>query len=249
MSSIAVEVRESAGKGVARKLRAAGRIPAVLYGQGKDPVALVLEPQVLESLLQSEGHNALFDLEGAGSVAGRTVLVKALQRHPVRGDLMHADLFEINASQRITVSVSIHLVGTPIGVSLEGGLVEHTLRELELDCLPRSIPDSLTLEIGELNMGDTLHVSDVPLPEGVEIKTQLELAVISVVAPKEEEEPEVETELGEGEEGEEGAEGEVVEGAEGEGTPEKASDAPDSDADGGAGEGKGKGKGKSKGKG
>ena len=225
MSSIAVEVRENAGKGVARKLRAAGQIPAVLYGQGKDPVALVLEPQVLERLLHSEGQNALFDLEGAPPVAGRTVLVKALQRHPVRGDLMHADLFEINVSQRITVSVSIHLVGTPVGVRLEGGLVEHTLRELELDCLPRSIPDSLTLEIGELNLGETLHVSDVPLPEGVEIKTHPELAVVSVVAPKAEEEPVVETELGEGEEGEmvEGAEG--AEG-EGEGTPAEGGGAP-----------------------
>jgi large subunit ribosomal protein L25 len=208
VSTISVEVRDASGKGVARKLRAAGRIPAVLYGQGRAPVALALEPRGLERLLHSEGHNALFDLDGAEPVKGRTVLVKALQRHPVRGELMHADLYEIDVSKTITVSVGIHLVGTPVGVSLDGGLVEHTLREVELDCLPGSIPDFLDLDVGELQLGETLHVSDLRLPDGVEMKTQTELAVVSVVAPRVEEEPIVE-ELPEGEEG-------VVAAAEGE---------------------------------
>lgn len=216
MSTIPVEVREHAGKGVARKLRAVGRIPAVLYGQGHDPVSLTLEPRALERLLRSEGHNALFELEGGDAVEGRTVLVKATQRHPVRGELMHADLFEIDVQKMITVSVAIHLVGTPVGVSLDEGLVEHTLREVELDCLPRAIPDSIDLEISELHLGETLHVSDLPLLEGVEMKTQTELAVVSVVAPKAEEEPVVEEPV----EGEELPEGEVdadgaAEGADG----------------------------------
>ncbi|MEE2663109.1 MAG: 50S ribosomal protein L25 [Myxococcota bacterium] len=207
MSIIAVEIREHAGKGVARKLRAAGRIPAVLYGQGRAPVSLTLEPTVLERLLHSEGHNTLFELEGGSAVEGRTVLVKAMQRHPVRGELIHADLYEVDIQKKITVSVSVHLVGTPIGVSLDGGLVEHTLREVELDCLPRAIPDSIDLEISELHLGETLHVSDLPLLEGVEMKTQTELAVVSVVAPKAEEEPVVEEPV----EGEELPEGEVDE--------------------------------------
>jgi large subunit ribosomal protein L25 len=187
VSTINVEVREQSGKGVARKLRAVGRIPAVLYGQGQDPVALALEPRGLEKLLHSEGHNALFDLDGDETVKGRTVLVKALQRHPVRGELMHADFFEIDARKTITVSVGIHLVGTPVGVSLDGGLVDHSLREIELDCLPRSIPESIDVDITELHLGDTLHVSDLPLPEGVEIRTAGELGVVSVVAPRVEE--------------------------------------------------------------
>jgi len=219
VSTIAVEVREQAGKGVARKLRAPGRIPAVLYGQGQEPVSLTLEPLVLERLLHSEGHNALFELEGGSAVEGRTVLVKAMQRHPVRGNLIHADLYEIDVQKKITVSVAVHLVGTPLGVSIDGGLVEHTLREVELDCLPRAIPDSIDLDISELHLGETLHVSDLPLVEGVELKTHGELAVISVVAPKAEEEPEVE-ELLEGEElpeGEVPADGDAApaEGAEG----------------------------------
>ena len=212
MSSIAVEVRDTAGKGVARKLRAAGRIPAVLYGQGRAPVSLVLEPRGLERLLHDEGHNALFDLAGADAVAGRTVLVKALQRHPVRGDLMHADFFEIDADQTITVSVSLHLVGTPVGVSMDGGLLDHSLREIEIDCLPRAIPESIDVDVSELHMGETLHVSDIAVPEGVEVRTNPELGVASIVAPAAEEEPVVEelaegeeAALAEGEAGEEGA--------------------------------------------
>lgn len=192
MSSIDVEIRENAGKGVARKLRAAGRIPAVLYGQGQAPVSLVVEPRGLERLLHDEGHNALFNLVGSDAVEGRTVLVKALQRHPVRGELMHADFFEIDVEQTITVSVSLHLVGIPIGVSLDGGLLDHSLREIELDCLPRAIPESIDVDVSELHMGETLHVSDIVLPEGVEIRTNAELGVASIVAPKEEEEPVVE---------------------------------------------------------
>ena len=211
MSSIAVEARENAGKGVARKLRATGRIPAVLYGQGHEPVSLVVEPRLLERLLHDEGHNALFDLVGVDTVAGRTVLVKALQRHPVRGELMHADFFAIDVEQTITVSVSLHLVGTPIGVSLDGGLLDHSLREIELDCLPRAIPESIDVDVSGLHMGETLHVSDIVVPEGVEVRTNLELGVVSIVAPKVEEEPVVE----EPEEGEEGASEEGAEGEEG----------------------------------
>lgn len=217
MSQLAVEVRETGGKGVARKLRVAGRIPAILYGQGKDPLSLTLEPRVLEKLLKDEGHNALVDLEGAG-VGSRTVLVKSLQRHPVRGNLIHADFFEINATETITVSITLHLVGTPVGVSMDGGIVDHQLREVELDCLPRAIPESIDIDISELELGDTLHVSDLVLPKNVEMKTHSELAVVSVVAPRVEEEVAPVVEGVEGEEGEAGVEGE--EAAEGEAAAE-----------------------------
>ena len=186
MSQLSVEVRESRGKGVARKLRAQGRIPAVMYGQGKQPLALALEPRALEKLLASEGHNALFDLAGPG-VGKRTVLVKELQRDPVRGDLLHADLFEIDANETIVVSVALHLVGTPVGVSMDGGIVDHSLREIELECLPRAIPERIDVDIANMQLGDALHVSDIALPEGVELMTHGELAVVSVIAAKAEE--------------------------------------------------------------
>ncbi|MCA9511530.1 MAG: 50S ribosomal protein L25 [Myxococcota bacterium] len=186
MSQLSVEVRESRGKGVARKLRAQGRIPAVMYGQGKQPLALALEPRALEKLLASEGHNALFDLAGPG-VGKRTVLVKELQRDPVRGDLLHADLFEIDANETIVVSVALHLVGTPVGVSMDGGIVDHSLREIEIECLPRAIPERIDVDIANMQLGDALHVSDIALPEGVELMTHGELAVVSVIAAKAEE--------------------------------------------------------------
>jgi large subunit ribosomal protein L25 len=204
--SLAVDVRETSGKGVARKLRAQGRVPGVLYGHGVDPVSLVFDPDALESLLRKSdaGLNTLFDLDGAAGVAGKTVLVKDMQRHPAHGYLMHADLYAIDVTERISVSVPIHLIGIPHGVSMGGGLLDHSLRELELDCLPRSIPDSVDVDVSALELGDSVHVSDLALPDGVELRTDAGQSVASVVAPKVEEEP-VADEVAEGEEAPEDA--------------------------------------------
>jgi len=187
--SLAVEVRETSGKGAARKLRAAGRAPGVLYGHGIDPVPLTFDPIALDILLRKSeaGINTLIDLEGGASVAGKTVLVKELQRHPLRNNVLHADLFAINVSETISVSVPIHLIGTPKGVSLEGGLLDHALRELELDCLPRAIPDSIDVDVTWMEIGDALHVSDLVLPPDVELRSDPSQSVASVVAPTVEE--------------------------------------------------------------
>jgi large subunit ribosomal protein L25 len=205
-TALAVELREGTGKGVARKLRAAGRIPAVLYGQGKDAVNLTIDPRLLDGLLSKLGHNALLDLSGDASVTGRTVLVKEIQRDPVAGSPVHADLFEIDAAQSITVSIPVHVVGIPTGVSLDGGLLDTVLREVEVDCLPQSIPERIDVDVSQLALGDSIHVSDLQLPADVEMKTHGDLAVASVVAPTVEEEPVVEEE-----EGLEGVEGEAPE--------------------------------------
>jgi len=215
-SALAVEVRGERGKGAARRLRAAGRIPGVVYGPAKESVAISLDPSVLERIIKKStaGLNTLIDLEGAAEVSGRTVLVKDLQREPVYGDLVHADLYELDQTKRVRVSVPIHLTGTPVGVTM-GGLLDHALRAIEVDCLARSIPDEFVVDVSALEQGHSLHVSDLVLPEGVEAHTSLELSVVSVVAPKEEEEVVVEEELAEGEEaaGEEAkAEGDEAEG-------------------------------------
>lgn len=206
--SIEVELREGRGKESNRKLRASGRIPAIIYGHGNDPVALSLDPIQLERKIKSShaGMNTLFDLSGEGAVAGRTVLVKELQRDPVRGGLTHADFYEISADETIQVNVPIHLSGEPAGVVM-GGVIEHTLREIELECLPRAIPDEIILDVSALEIGDTLHVSDLPLPGGVELMTDEALSVVSVMLPKaaEEEAPAEDVEEG-AEEGAEGAE-------------------------------------------
>ena len=191
--SLAVEVRETTGKGVARKLRAAGRAPGILYGHELEPVSLVFDPEALDLLVRKSdaGLNTLIDLEGDSQVAGKTVLIKDMQRHPVRGTLMHVDLYAINVTERISVAVPIHLVGTPEGVTMGGGLLDHSLREVELDCLPRAIPDSVSIDVSALQLGDSLHVSDLDLPEGVELRTDAAQSVASVVAPRVEEEVEI----------------------------------------------------------
>lgn len=216
MSGLAVELRNESGKGVARKLRAAGRIPAVLYGHGKEPLALSLDPRVLEKQLSEEGHNALFDLSGDGAISGRTVLVKEVQRHPVRGTPLHADLFEIDANEKIHVQIEVHVVGTAKGVSLDRGLLDHVLREVEVECLPRAIPERIDIDVSELRLGESIHASDLQLPDGVDLRTNGELAVVAIAAPTVEAEPV------------------AAEGAEGEDAGEDGKDAA-AEAEGGSG--------------
>lgn len=204
--SIDVVARAEVGKSANRKLRASGRVPGVVYSRNSDPVSVSLDPVQLERKIQSShaGINTLFDLEGEDSVAGRTVMVKELQRDPVRGAVLHADFHEIDMAQRLHISVPIHLEGEAPGVSL-GGVIEHTLREIELSCLPGSIPDEVKANISALEVGDSLHVSDLSFPEGVEVLTDEALSVISVILPRVVEELPVE------EEGEAGVEGEAAE--------------------------------------
>lgn len=183
--SIAVELRAEFGKSANRKLRAVGRVPAVVYSSKSDPVSLSVDPVLLERKISDShaGINTLFDLEGESQVAGRTVMVKELQRDPVRGTVLHADFHEIDLTQRLHVSVPIHLDGEAPGVSM-GGVIEHTLREIELSCMPGAIPDEVKADISSLDVGETLHISDLPLPEGVEPLTDESLSVVSVILPR-----------------------------------------------------------------
>jgi len=206
-NALAVEIREGRGKGVARRLRAAKRIPAIFYGKGVTPVPLSLDPAALEKLMHGgSGLNTLIDLDAPGqaAVAGKVVIVRELQREPIRGDLMHADLFEVDLSQSIEVSVPVQLVGTARGVSLGGGILDHALREIEVECLPRSIPEHLEVDVSALEVGESVHVREVPLPEGVTLISDEDLAIVSVVLPASEVTP--------GEEDEEPEEGEAAPG-------------------------------------
>jgi large subunit ribosomal protein L25 len=151
--------------------------------------------------------NTLIELSVDGTT--RTVLVKELQREPVRGRPIHTDFYMVDLEKKVEVSVPIRLVGTAAGVEL-GGILDHPLREIELECLPRAIPESVSVDVSELDVGQSVHVRDLELPEGSSVRTDVNLAVASVVAPVVVEEPVVE----EPEEGEEGEEA-VAEGEEG----------------------------------
>ncbi len=209
-NELAIELREETGKGAARKLRATGRIPGIYYGGGAEPRRVQLESRALERLLSTSaaGMNTLIDLKGGGDLDGKVVLVKELQRDPVMGSLVHADLYAVNVDRVVTVSVPVNLVGNPTGVVNMGGIMDHALREVELSCLPRAIPEEIRADVTSLDLGDSLHVRDLVLPEDVELLTDPDVSVVSIVAPKVEEEAPAEEE-------EEGAEA-VAEGEDGE---------------------------------
>ena len=214
-NAIQIQLREHAGKGVARKLRAAGRIPGVVYGRALPPVAISLDPRVLRRVLvrSDAGLNTLLslDVEGGGALQGKPVLVRELQRDPVKGEYLHADLFAVDLAQKIQVAVPIHVVGKAAGVEL-GGILDHSLRELELTCLPTEIPREIQVDVSALGVGDSLHVRDLVLPPGVELRSDLELSVVSVVVPAAEvvPTPAEAAPAVEGEAAPEGAEGETA---------------------------------------
>ncbi|MDD9803184.1 MAG: 50S ribosomal protein L25 [Deltaproteobacteria bacterium] len=200
-NELAAEPRSATGKGAARKLRATGRIPAVIYGRAMQTRQVSVDPQDLDKLLHSTGAglNTLIDLQLEG--AEQQVLLKALQRDPVHGAFLHADFYQVDLSQAVVVSVPLRVVGRAPGVELSDGILDLPLREIEIACLPTAIPDHIEADVSELQIGQSLHVSELHLPEGAELRTDSALAVALVAAPKvEEEEAEAEGEAPEGEE-------------------------------------------------
>ncbi len=220
--SIEVELRTETGKGVAREIRRNGKIPGVVYGRGNEPKSIKLDPLDIEKLLYS---NAIIDLSFAGGDGEEsTVIIKDFQRDVIKKDLLHVDFQFISMDEKITVSVPLSLEGTAAGVH-EGGVLQQLLRNIEIDALPAEIPSEITLDISELEVGSSLSVADLELPEGIDLVTDSDEVIVTVVTPtelveeeeeEEEEEflePEVigEEEEEEGEEGEEAAEEEVTE--------------------------------------
>ncbi|MFP8878001.1 MAG: 50S ribosomal protein L25/general stress protein Ctc [Myxococcota bacterium] len=205
------EPREATGKGPARKLRVAGRIPGTCYRHGGTSVSVSVEARTLGDLLKSSaaGLNTLIDLKvaGGGEFDGVQVIVKELQIDPVSRDLVHADFFAVDLTETIHVSVPVHLVGSAFGVTM-GGIVDHALRTLEIQCLPNAIPEEFQVDVSALDVGDAIHVRDMILPASIELLTDRDLPVVSVVAPAVVEEEVVEEEVDEDAVAEEGEAGE-----------------------------------------
>ncbi|MCP9472284.1 MAG: 50S ribosomal protein L25 [Nitrospira sp.] len=182
---LAATVRERAGKGVARAMRRAGKIPAVLYGQG-ECILLSVSPTSLMKILKSHaGSSALIALtiEGAKSNPNRTALLRDYQLDPVSGAVLHADLFEVSMSKPIRVKVPIQVVGgTPVGVK-EGGVLHHNLRELYIECLPSALPDHIEIDASGLAIGSGVHVKELTVGEGIRLLDDADQMVVSVAAP------------------------------------------------------------------
>jgi len=185
--ALGAQRRSDAGKGAARQLRMTGRIPAVIYGHGRQPESLSLGEAELERVLTGlEIGSAIFDLDVDGSSV--KALVREIQRHPFRAKILHVDFLEIRAGEKITLQLAVHLTGAPDGVRNGGGVLDQALREVTIRLLPTDIPDRLDVDVTELRVGQSLHVSDLQIPNA-EILTDPSTTICSVVAPKLEAEP------------------------------------------------------------
>ncbi|HWB33575.1 MAG TPA: 50S ribosomal protein L25 [Acidobacteriaceae bacterium] len=176
-------------KNAARRVRAAGQIPAVVYGAGQESVAVSVDPKIITRILHSDsGHNTIFDLDVTD--AG---LVKAMiidwQHEPLKGRLLHVDFKRIAMDKAMRVSVPVQLVGTPAGVKTQGGILDHVLREVEIECLPGDIPSHLDVDVTGLGIHQAIHVSDLPHSDKIKYLTDADQTVAHVTAVREEAAP------------------------------------------------------------
>ena len=187
--SIKADTRSATGKGVVRKFRKDGLIPAVVYGRGLDPVAITISARDWEKLGRHTKRNVIFDMElhGGAKVENRPVMVKEIQRGSLGEKILHIDFLQVNMERTVEVEVPIHVTGKSKGEVL-GGIVEMHLRSMKLECLPTQIPEEITVDISELEIGDSFHVSDVSIA-GVKFLEGSDVAILTIIPPSVEEKP------------------------------------------------------------
>jgi large subunit ribosomal protein L25 len=188
---VTAAVREGKfNKNAARRVRMAGKIPAVIYGAAEPAVAVEVDPKQIQKILHSEaGHNSIFDLEVSGSSAKTKAMIVDWQYEPIKGKLIHIDLKRIAMDKVMKVEVPIQLMGIPVGVKTQGGILDQVLRELEIECLPGDIPSHIDVDVTGLGFGDVLRVADLPHNEKLKFLTDEDATVAHVVAIKEEAAP------------------------------------------------------------
>ncbi len=175
--------RAATGKGVARKLRAAGQVPAVIYGHNRQPQALTLDAHAFQLLLEKVPYTStVIELAFDGGMA-RT-LIREIQRHPFKKQIVHVDFQELVAGEKVTVKVPVHLVGTPEGVRVGGGLLDHILHEVEISVDPSNIPTHFDVDVSALTIGHSIHVGDIKLADGIELLTDTDATICVCAAPK-----------------------------------------------------------------
>jgi large subunit ribosomal protein L25 len=183
---ISAQKRAETGKNVNRRLRVQGHIPGVVYGHKTEPQSVFVSPKEIGAILRSaSGENTLFDLELEGS--RRKVILKEYQVEPIKGRLLHADFYEVALDQLLQVSVHVEVTGVPVGVKVQGGVLDFVSRELEVECLPTDIPERIVVDVSELEIGKHLRVSDLHLPDNVKVLSAPDLVIVHVVAPRAEE--------------------------------------------------------------
>ena len=181
------EKRTVVGRNAIKKIKAQGLVPGVIYGSQAEPIALQVEARALTNVLaHALSEHVLVELEivDGSQSTNRLALIQEVQHHPLRPELLHVDFHAVSATEKITSEVPIEAVGDALGVRTFGGLLEHSLRTLEVECFPQDLPEIVRIDVTNLNIGESLHVRDIPLPSGVESLTPADLTVVSVVASR-----------------------------------------------------------------
>jgi large subunit ribosomal protein L25 len=180
--------RPEAGRNAVKQVRARGAVPAVIYGAHETPANLEVDRKAIETVLaHAANEHVLVDLEIGG--ANKLSLIQEIQRHPVRGEILHIDFHAVSRTETITSEVPIESVGEAAGVKTNGGLLQQQLRTLEIECLPQNLPDLLTVDVSALNIGESIHVKDLVLPAGVTALADGDITVFLVSEPTVAEEP------------------------------------------------------------
>jgi large subunit ribosomal protein L25 len=175
--------RNAVGKGAARTLRSKGQVPAVIYGHGREPQPLSLNARDLDKMLgHIQAESTVIEVTVGGTTA--KTLIREIQRHPIKRQILHVDFQALVAGEKVTVSIPITLTGIPEGVRLGGGVLDQTLRELEIKVDPSNIPDHVQYDVTNMVIGDSVHVSDLKMPEGVEVLDDPETSVAVLAAPR-----------------------------------------------------------------
>lgn len=225
--TLQAETGRTTGSRASGRLRASGKVPATVYGLGKDPQSIAVVWRELRAALVTEaGFNALIDLHVDGA-KGDLVIVKDFQRHPVRRDVLHVDFLRVDADVEVTVEVPIVLHGEAHDVLVNDGQIDQALHHLGVNAKPGDIPNEISIDISGMKLGDAIRIGDIQLPVGVTTDSDPEDAIVTASAA-------LEADLGEEPEAEEGAEGEDGEGADGEGGDAEASGGDDAAAEGDA---------------
>jgi len=190
MEQVALEVflRKPSGKGGARSLRRTGNIPAIFYGPKTDPIPIQVAKGSLDKTLKKQtSENILYQLtiKGNGQETVKTVMIKELQKNPIDREILHADFYEVSLFKEIDVTVGLKLIGKSPGVE-KGGILQEISRDLEIRCLPTNIPNHIDVDVSTLDIGDSIHVEDLKLPEGILVLSDARLTLITVVPPIEE---------------------------------------------------------------
>jgi large subunit ribosomal protein L25 len=184
-ATLQAQKREGTGKGVARKLRQAGRVPAVLYGRDLESVHLSVDAREADRLFRSISvDNTIVSLQIEGDKEPYETLVREIQTHPWRPSMLHVDFLRIQAGVEVDLDIPVHLEGIPVGVRLGGGVLEQILHDLPIRCIPSKIPESVVLDVTHLDLNQSLHVSDVALGEGIEIRIEGEQTICAVAVPR-----------------------------------------------------------------